>query len=123
MICRLKLYNDSQEKELEILELGFWYDANNDSELLEQREDAEELCYFLNQTSPKMKGKREEILGALLPNRGEDTTIFLPQLSAGSGQKNPEETTEYRRPRSTPGWCVRFSQYCRWSGNRSGSVR
>ena len=36
--------------EREKLKMGFWYDANNDTELLEQREDAEELCYFLNKT-------------------------------------------------------------------------
>lgn len=60
------------------LKMGFWYDANNDTELLEQRYDAEELCYFLNQTSPKMAKKREEIMGTLLPNRGKDTTILSP---------------------------------------------
>lgn len=64
--------------ECEKLKMGFWYDANNDTELLEQREDAEELCYFLNQTSPKMAKKREEIMGTLLPNRGKDTTILSP---------------------------------------------
>ena len=64
--------------EREKLKMGFWYDANNDTELLEQREDAEELCYFLNQTSPKMPKKREEIMGTLLPNRGKDTTILSP---------------------------------------------
>lgn len=64
--------------EREKLEKGFWYDANNDTELLKQREDAEELCYFLNQTSPKMAEKREEIMSALLPNRGKDTMILSP---------------------------------------------
>ena len=41
---------------------GFWYDANNDAELLELRENAEELCYSFNQTSPKMTEKKEKIM-------------------------------------------------------------
>ena len=47
--------------EHEKMQQELWYDANNDKELLNLREDAEELCYLLNQTSPKMKKKREEI--------------------------------------------------------------
>ena len=38
--------------EREKMEKGLWYDANNDKEILKLREDAEELCYLLNQTSP-----------------------------------------------------------------------
>lgn len=57
---------------------GFWYDANNDAELLELRENAEELCYSFNQTSPKMTEKKEKIMNAILPNRGKNTTILSP---------------------------------------------
>lgn len=64
--------------EREKLEKGFWYDANFDAELLKEREDAEDLCYALNQTSPKMKEERESIMSRLLPNRGKNTTILSP---------------------------------------------
>lgn len=65
-------------KEHEKMEKGFWYDANNDPELLEQRKSAEDLCYLLNQTSPKKEDKREEILSVLLPERGKNITILPP---------------------------------------------
>ena len=45
--------------ECEKMKLGLWYDANYDAELLEQRADAEELCFLLNQTSPKDTKRRE----------------------------------------------------------------
>lgn len=64
--------------EREKMEKGLWYDANNDKELLNLREDAEELCYLLNQTSPKMQEKREAVMEQLLPNRGKETTILSP---------------------------------------------
>lgn len=64
--------------EREKSEKGLWYDANYDTELLKLREDAEELCFLLNQTSPKRKEKREEIMCKLLPNRGKDTAILSP---------------------------------------------
>jgi acetyltransferase-like isoleucine patch superfamily enzyme len=64
--------------EREKMEKGLWYDANNDKELLNLREDAEELCYLFNQTSPKMQEKREAVMERLLPNRGKETTILSP---------------------------------------------
>ena len=64
--------------ECEKMKKGFWYDANNDAELLELRENAEELCYSFNQTSPKMTEKKEKIMNAILPNRGKNTTILSP---------------------------------------------
>ena len=64
--------------EREKLGKGLWYDANYDEELLKQREDAEELCLLLNQTSPKMKEKKEEILTSLFPHRGKETAILSP---------------------------------------------
>ena len=51
--------------EREKMEKGLWYDANNDKEILKLREDAEELCYLLNQTSPKMQEKREAVMEQL----------------------------------------------------------
>ena len=47
--------------EREKMEKGLWYDANNDKELLNLREDAEELCYLFNQTSPKMQEKEKQL--------------------------------------------------------------
>lgn len=64
--------------EREKLEKGYWYNANHDPELQEQRTDTDELCFYLNQTPPKMEEKREEILKKLLPNKGEDVTILSP---------------------------------------------
>ena len=39
--------------EREKRDLGLWYDANYDAELLEEREKAEELCFALNHTAPR----------------------------------------------------------------------
>lgn len=64
--------------EREKSEKGFWYDANNDDELAELRENADVLCHQLNYMSPAAAEKREEILKALLPNRGKNTTILTP---------------------------------------------
>lgn len=64
--------------EREKSEKGFWYDANHDAELLEHRENADELCYRLNHTPPGATEEREAIMKALLPNRGKDTTILPP---------------------------------------------
>lgn len=93
--------------ECEKLKMGFWYNANNDTELLEQREDAEELCYFLNQTSPKRSKKREEFMSTLLPNRGKDTTIFSPFY------------TDY----GCFGSCHRLPQFSGYCFNNRGSRR
>lgn len=60
---------------------GLWYDANNNAELLQLREDAEELCFRLNQTAPKDKAAREALLRQLLPHRGQNTTILSPFLA------------------------------------------
>lgn len=64
--------------EREKLQKGLWYDANNDVELLNQRLEAEELCFELNHTRPKDINKKEEILKRLLPHRGIETTILTP---------------------------------------------
>ncbi len=64
--------------EREKMNKGLWYDANYDKELLKQREEAEELCFLLNQTSPAKTEEREEILKSLLPNKGEEVTILSP---------------------------------------------
>lgn len=57
---------------------GLWYDANFDPELLALREEADELCHLINQTSPRDAARLEELLERLLPHRGEDVTILAP---------------------------------------------
>lgn len=64
--------------EREKLEKGLWYDANYDTELLEERANAEELYFYFNNTNPKDAAKKEEILKQLLPNKGENITILSP---------------------------------------------
>lgn len=64
--------------EREKLEKGLWYDANYDTELLEERANAEELYFYFNQTNPKDAAKKEDILKQLLPHKGENITILSP---------------------------------------------
>ena len=64
--------------EREKLEKGLWYDANYDAELLEERLQAEELCFAFNQTRPKDSERKEELLNQLLPHKGEHVTILSP---------------------------------------------
>lgn len=64
--------------EREKLEKGLWYDANYDTELLEERANAEELYFYFNNTNPKDAAKKEEILKQLLPHKGENITILSP---------------------------------------------
>ena len=64
--------------EREKLEKGLWYDANYDAELLEERLQAEDLCFAFNQTRPKESERKEEILKQLLPHKGEHVTILSP---------------------------------------------
>lgn len=57
---------------------GLWYDANNDSELLHLREEADALCHSFNSLSPKQHEEKEKILESLLPHRGKNTVILQP---------------------------------------------
>ena len=52
--------------ELEKMERGEWYDANNDSQLLEMRIQAKDLCFDLDHTRPGDIEKRKEIITQLL---------------------------------------------------------
>lgn len=62
--------------EREKMDLGLWYDANYDQELLQQRLRAEDLCFEFNHTRPSEEGKKQEILRELLPNLGKNVTIL-----------------------------------------------
>lgn len=64
--------------EKEKMDLGLWYDANYDKELLDLRLDAEDLCFELNNTRPKDVEKRTEILQKLIPQLEENCTILSP---------------------------------------------
>ena len=64
--------------ESEKIKAGLWYDANNDSDLLEQRQIAEDLCFDLNMTRPKDTAKRAVILRKLLPHMEENCVILSP---------------------------------------------
>lgn len=64
--------------EIEKMKQGLWYDANYDEELLNQRLEAEQLCFEYNHVSPKESDKKLEILQKLLPNRQENCTILAP---------------------------------------------
>ena len=64
--------------EREKRDLGLWYDANYDAELLEEREKAEELCFALNHTAPREHEKQNRIIGELLAQFGEGSTILAP---------------------------------------------
>lgn len=57
---------------------GLWYDANFDTDLLEQRTAAEELCWRFNQTRPSDTEGKEAALRELLPQMGERVTILAP---------------------------------------------
>lgn len=64
--------------ESEKMKSGLWHDANFDSELLQQRLVAEELCFDLNHTRPGKTEERSTILKKLIPNLGENCTILSP---------------------------------------------
>lgn len=57
---------------------GFWYDANFDADLLEERLQAAELYTAYNKTGCRMGEKRREILEKLLGSVGSDVTVLTP---------------------------------------------
>lgn len=63
--------------EEEKMDHSLWYDAN-DKALLAQRQQAETLCFQLNQTPPQNQTARQAILQQLLPHLDEDVTILSP---------------------------------------------
>ena len=64
--------------EIEKLKCGLWYDANNDTELLKQRRQAEILCFEFNHTSPAKQNLQREILRRLLPGCAKSVEILAP---------------------------------------------
>lgn len=64
--------------EREKMEKGLWYDANYDTELVEKRLEAEELCFAFNHTRPKEIDQKEALLKKILPHKGVDVVILSP---------------------------------------------
>lgn len=64
--------------EREKMELGMWYDANNDKELLDQRIIAKELCFALDHLQPSMKEKRLELIEKLLGYQPNNIELISP---------------------------------------------
>lgn len=64
--------------EKEKMEKQMLYDANYDSELLKEREQAKELCYNFNQLRPSEYEKQREILLKLLGNTNGNFYITAP---------------------------------------------
>ena len=52
--------------EREKMELGMWYDANNDEELLKQRVLAKDLCFDLDHIKPSSYEIRLKLVKMLL---------------------------------------------------------
>lgn len=64
--------------ENEKCENGYWYDANNDEELLKQRYNAKDLCLDLNQTHFSQLKKRDALIRKIFPAIGENVEIITP---------------------------------------------
>lgn len=67
-------------REKEKAELGLWYDANNDEELIQERLFAKDLCFEFNQIKPSQVDKRNEILNQLFHQTIDDVEIVQPFL-------------------------------------------
>lgn len=64
--------------EKEKMELGMWYDANNDKELIEIRLKAQDLCFDLNQLKPSLIEERNTILEELFGTLPENLVLLSP---------------------------------------------
>lgn len=66
------------ETEKEKCHRGLLYDANNDKELLAERQVCKDICYEYNQLRPSELGKREEIIKHLFGKTGDKFLIEQP---------------------------------------------
>lgn len=64
--------------EREKMELGMWYDANNDEELLKQRVLAKDLCFDLDHIKPSSYEKRLEVITSLLGYQPINIELISP---------------------------------------------
>lgn len=66
------------ESEKAKAEAGKLYDANNDIELVSEREACKEVCYELNSLRPSQKKERENIIRRLFGKTGKSFLIEQP---------------------------------------------
>ena len=66
------------ETEKEKCHRGLLYDANNDKELLAERQVCKDICYEYNQLRPSELEKREEIIKHLFGKTGDKFLIEQP---------------------------------------------
>ncbi|UTY39071.1 sugar O-acetyltransferase [Allocoprobacillus halotolerans] len=64
--------------EKEKMKMGQWYDANNDSELLDTRIKAQDLCFELNQLKPSNENERKKLICQLLGCYPQDLVLLSP---------------------------------------------
>ncbi|MGT2845816.1 sugar O-acetyltransferase [Streptococcus massiliensis] len=57
---------------------GDWYDANYDSELVQKRIAAQDLCFELNQLKPSQIKERQEVLQKLLGQDYQGLVLLSP---------------------------------------------
>lgn len=68
----------STKSEKEKMLAGEIYDANNDSQLIAERDCCKEKCFEFNNTPPSDKSKRKELIKRLLGRTGADFIIEQP---------------------------------------------
>ena len=64
--------------ELEKMQQGLLYDANNDPDLIAQRLRCKDLCFALNQLKPSQVAEQEALLRQILGKTGEHFYITTP---------------------------------------------
>ena len=64
--------------ELEKMQQGLLYDANNDPDLIAQRLRCKDLCFALNQIKPSQVAEQEALLRQILGKTGEHFSITTP---------------------------------------------
>ena len=64
--------------EQEKMNLGLWYDANYNQELIDLRMKAMDLCFELNQLKPSLIKQRNELLTQLLGYQPIDLVLISP---------------------------------------------
>ena len=69
---------NQENREKEKMLKGILYDANNDKELIEQREKAKDLCYEYNKLKPSNREEQKEIIKELLGRTKEKFLIEQP---------------------------------------------
>mgnify|MGYP001778308220 FL=1 len=57
---------------------GEWYDANNDAELIAERQQCKQLCFEYNRLSPLQTEERAEMIRRLLGRTGKQFIIEQP---------------------------------------------